>query len=211
MRHKRAFNLIAIFCLTALPFGLGFAQTTSSRHTAKKSAHQPQHDNIASSRPPAANALAQPETSAQRYAGQTAAHAQEKQVAAESVEIGDAEKNELYDKELELGKAEETKQAAFFQQNLAPNFMYVAFNGLVLSRDEILRALSHLQVSNSEIRNVRFRRLDHNVIQLAYDLFVNGDIFGQAIPHQQYATSIWIKDAGDWRLAYHQTTPAHHR
>src|SRR5947207_1357416 len=70
---------------------------------------------------------------------------------------------------------------------------------------------AHLQVSNSEIRNVRFRRLDHNVIQLAYDLFVNGDIFGQAIPHQQYATSIWIKDAGDWRLAYHQTTPAHHR
>ena len=111
MRHNRAFNLIAILCLTPLPFGLGFAQTTSSRHTAKKS-HQPQHDNIASSQPPAENALAQPEPSAQRYAGQSnAGHAQEKQVAAESVEIGDAEKNELYDKELELGKAEEDRKS----------------------------------------------------------------------------------------------------
>ena len=200
MRHNRTLTLTLIICLSTLCFAAG--QSTPIKHASKKTTHSPQAQ-IASAKAQDQNALVQPNDVINSTAMQP--------LVADTSEIGDQEKNELYDKEVELGKAEEAKQTAFFQQNLTPNFMFVAFNGLVLSKDEILHALSRVQVSACEIRNVRFRRLDHNVIQLAYDLFMNGDIAGQAMPHQQYATSIWVKEGGNWMLAYHQTTPAHHR
>jgi hypothetical protein len=118
--------------------------------------------------------------------------------------------DQLYNKENELGRAERDRDAAFFQQNLAPDFLYVAFNGLVLAKDQLVDALQHIQISSYEIRNVKFRRLGPDVMQLAYDLMMQGDAAGVPIPHQLYATSIWVRSSNDWRLIYHQTTPARH-
>lgn len=118
--------------------------------------------------------------------------------------------DELYNKENELGQAQRDHNATFFEQNLAGDFLYVAFNGLVLTKDKIVDALQHLQITTYEIHNVKFRPLGANAMQLAYDLTVQGDISGVPIPRQMYATSIWIKAGDSWRLAYHQTTPARH-
>jgi hypothetical protein len=118
--------------------------------------------------------------------------------------------DQLYNKENELGRAERDRNTAFFQQNLAPDFLYVAFNGLVLAKDQLVDALQHIQIFSYEIRNVKFRRLGPDVVQLAYDLMMRGDAAGVPIPHQLYATSIWVRSSNDWRLIYHQTTPARH-
>lgn len=118
--------------------------------------------------------------------------------------------NDLYNKENALGEAERDHNSEFFAQNLAPDFLYVAFNGLVLTKDKLMEAMQHAQISSYEIRNVKFRPLSGDTVQLAYDLFVEGAFGPLPVPHQMYATSIWMKCGNDWRLVYHQTTPARH-
>jgi len=171
----------------------GVAQTQSSSQPPSNQAAQP---SLPTDQSPTTQPPPQPSSS---------------EIAQSGAAVPDkALEDQLYNKENELGRAERDRNAAFFRQNLAPDFLYVAFNGLVLAKDQIVDALQHIQISSYEIRNVRFRRLGPEVMQLAYDLIMQGDAAGVPIPHQLYATSIWVRSSHDWRLAYHQTTPARH-
>jgi hypothetical protein len=47
-------------------------------------------------------------------------------------------------------------------------------------------------------------------VLVTYDLNINGKVAGHNLPAKQYASSVWVKPAGQWQLIFHQVTPAHH-
>jgi hypothetical protein len=48
-------------------------------------------------------------------------------------------------------------------------------------------------------------------VLLTYDLRINEKVAGHQVPQKQYASSVWVKDGGQWKLLFHQgTTPANH-
>jgi hypothetical protein len=121
-----------------------------------------------------------------------------------------AVRDALYNREHELWLAEQKHNSDFFQHYLTPDFTFVAFNGMVFTKDKVAEAVSHVDVRNVEVKNVKMHPLDNEVVLLNYDVVIDADVLGQKIPPAQYASSVWVKQGSDWMLAFHQTTPAHH-
>ncbi len=118
--------------------------------------------------------------------------------------------NILHQQEQQLATAEKRQDKKYFQQKLDDNLIYVAYNGLVFTKDKILQSLNYIDVSRYSIQNTKVRPLGINAGLVTYDLLLNGSIAGHDLPKKMYASSVWVKRGGAWVLIFHQSTPAHH-
>jgi hypothetical protein len=116
----------------------------------------------------------------------------------------------IYNQEHRLAKAEQQKNRDFFNQSLDDALIYVAFNGLVFTKQQMMRDLTYIDVSDYEMENVKVRALGSSAALVTYDLKLKGKVAGHDLPSKQYASSVWVRDGHDWRLIFHQSTPAHH-
>ena len=112
--------------------------------------------------------------------------------------------------EHKLATAEKQQDKAFFQKTLDDRLVYVAYNGLVLDKAKLLSSMKYVDVNNYSMKNLKERELGPDAELVTYDLNINGDIAGRELPQKQYASSVWLKTAGGWKLVFHQATPAHH-
>jgi hypothetical protein len=117
---------------------------------------------------------------------------------------------QIYNEEHQLASAERSQNPSFFQQKLDPALIYVAYNGLVFTKDKLVSDLGYIDVSHYGIENMKVRSLGHGAALATYDLILNGNIAGQKLPSKQYASSVWVESGGQWKLIFHQCTPAHH-
>ncbi len=131
---------------------------------------------------------------------------------ADAVEDGgpDPLRDELVRDEQMVADAQEQKNANVLRQALADDFLYVAYNGLVFTKPQIVKDLKYMDVSRYRMQNFKVRRLGSAAALLAYDLDIGGSIAGQDMPAKQYASSIWMNRSGRWVLIFHQETPANH-
>lgn len=120
-------------------------------------------------------------------------------------------KDLLYNDEQKLGAAEQKKNTAIFEQLLAPDFRQVMFNGMNLTRDQVLKDMKYIDVSHYVIKNVNYRALGPDAALLTYDLDIQASAAGKSAPSREYACSIWQRRGGRWMLVFHQTTPAGHQ
>lgn len=131
------------------------------------------------------------------------AHTQEKPVS-------DSLQDALFNEEHELAKAEKQQEKSFFEERLDDKLIYVAYNGLVLTKAKIVASLNYIDVSRYTIRNMKVRSLGPDVGLVTYDLVLNGNLAGREFPEEQYAASVWRKQSDTWLLVFHQSTPARH-
>lgn len=119
-------------------------------------------------------------------------------------------KDLLYNNEQKLGQAEENGNTQVFQQLLAPDFRQVLFNGLNVTRDQVLKEMKYIDVKQYDISNVQYRALGSDAALLTYDLDIHASAPGMSLPPRQYESSIWQRRDGQWLLVYHQSTPSRH-
>lgn len=116
----------------------------------------------------------------------------------------------LTNMEKELAQAEQQKNKRFFAQALSPQFLMVAYNGLVFTKPELLSKLAYLNVKRYAMKNFKVRPIGRAGALLTYDLDIEASAAGQHAPAKQYASSVWIREGGHWQLLFHQATPAEH-
>ena len=116
----------------------------------------------------------------------------------------------LTNMEKELAQAEQQKNKEFFDQALSPQFLMVAYNGLVFTKAELLSKLNYLDVKRYAMKNFKVRSIGHAGALLTYDLDIEASAAGQHAPAKQYASSVWIREGSHWQLLFHQATPAKH-
>ncbi|HSB75565.1 MAG TPA: nuclear transport factor 2 family protein [Terriglobales bacterium] len=116
----------------------------------------------------------------------------------------------LTDMEKRLAQAEQKKDKNFFDQTLSPEFLMVAYNGLVFTKPELLSKLNYLDVKKYAMKNFKLRPIGGAGALLTYDLEIQASAAGRHAPVRQYASSVWIRERGHWDLLFHQTTPAKH-
>jgi hypothetical protein len=116
----------------------------------------------------------------------------------------------LTNREKKLARAEQQKNKSFFEGVLSPQFLMVAYNGLVFTKPELLSKLNHLDVTHYTMKNFKVRPIGRAGALLTYDLHIQASAAGEHAPTQQYASSVWVREGGHWELLFHQATPAKH-
>lgn len=109
-----------------------------------------------------------------------------------------------------LATAEQNHDTACLQQTFADDLIYVAYNGVQLSKQRLLEGLSQLKISGYSMKNFSLKQLGPNNVLLTYDLEVKGSIMGSDLPPKSHATSIWESRGDRWQLIYHAETPQKH-
>lgn len=119
-------------------------------------------------------------------------------------------RDKLTNMEKDLAQAEQQKNKSFFDQALSPQFLMVAYNGLVFTKPELLGKLNYLDVKQYAMKNFKVRPIGRAGALLTYDLDIQASAAGRHAPSKQYASSVWVRDGHGWQLLFHQTTPANH-
>jgi hypothetical protein len=119
-------------------------------------------------------------------------------------------RDRLTNMERELARAEQQKNKNFFDRTLSPEFLMVAYNGLVFTKPELLSKLSYLDVKQYTMKNFKVRPIGRAGALLTYDLDIEASAAGRHAPVKQYASSVWVDEGGKWQLLFHQATPAKH-
>lgn len=116
----------------------------------------------------------------------------------------------IWNQEQSLAKAEKDKDRSYFEHKLDDRIIYVAYDGLVFTKSDIVKAVSYIDVSRYSIENMKVRALGSDAALATYDLVAKGSIAMHNLPDKQYTSSVCVKKGGDWLLIFHQSTPAHH-
>ncbi|HEU5451786.1 MAG TPA: nuclear transport factor 2 family protein [Terriglobales bacterium] len=119
-------------------------------------------------------------------------------------------RNQLVNNEKSLAAAQTQKKADALQRMLDPNLIFVAFNGLVFTRQQLISKIQYIDVSQYDMENFKVRQLGPGAALLTYDLRVKASVAGHSLPDKEYASSLWVRHGRDWQLVFHQETPAHH-
>ena len=119
-------------------------------------------------------------------------------------------RDKLTNMEKKLAQAEQQKDKGFFDQALSPQFLMVAYNGLVFTKPELLSKLDYLDVKEYAMKNFKVRPIGRAGALLTYDLDIQASAAGRHAPSKQYASSVWVRDGHGWQLLFHQATPANH-
>jgi hypothetical protein len=72
--------------------------------------------------------------------------------------------------EKQLAQAEQQKNKQFFDRALSPEFLMVAYNGLVFTKPELLSKLTYLDVKQYTMKNFKVRPIGRAGALLTYDL-----------------------------------------
>ncbi|HEY6273666.1 MAG TPA: nuclear transport factor 2 family protein [Terriglobales bacterium] len=117
---------------------------------------------------------------------------------------------ELIKLEVLLNDAERNHDIGSLQQTFADDLIYVAYNGVQLTKQKLLDGLGQLKISSYTMQNFSLKQLGPNNALLTYDLEVKGSILGSDLPPKSRATSIWENRGDHWLLVYHAETPQRH-
>src|SRR5689334_11305939 len=104
--------------------------------------------------------------------------------------------SQLVANEQQLADSEKKKDEQVLQQSLAEDFIYVAYNGLVLTKDKIVKSLKYIDIADSQMENFKVRQIGPDAAVLTYDLMVHGAIAGHQLPQRLYASSVWMQKGG---------------
>jgi hypothetical protein len=117
----------------------------------------------------------------------------------------------VYNLEHQLANAEKQHNKKFFETSLDNGLVFVAYNGMVFTKEKLLASMHYIDVSHYSMENFKTRALGREAALVTYDLKINATIAGSQLPAKQYASSVWVRKGSGWELIFHQTTPADHR
>ena len=114
----------------------------------------------------------------------------------------------LLDKEKSLPEAQKRKDVNFFKNITTDDFLEVAADAKVYSRDELLEALNVVELQNYSIYDAKVIPLNENAAVVTYDAIVQMSVGDEHAPRYQHVSSVWVNQGGKWLLKFQQATAA---
>ncbi|HKW27140.1 MAG TPA: nuclear transport factor 2 family protein [Terriglobales bacterium] len=114
----------------------------------------------------------------------------------------------LLGKEKSLPEAEKRKDVDFFKNITTDDFLEVAADAKVYTRDELLEALNVVDLQNYSIYDAKVIPLNENAAVVTYDAIVQMSVGDERAPRYQHVSSVWVNQGGKWLLKFQQATAA---
>ncbi len=114
----------------------------------------------------------------------------------------------LLDKEKSLPEAEKRKDLDFFKNITTDDFLEVAPDAKVYSKEEMLEGLNVVDLQNYSIYDAKVLPLTANAAVVTYDAIVQMTIGDERAPRYQHVSSVWVNQGGKWLLKFQQATAA---
>ena len=119
-------------------------------------------------------------------------------------------KQQLIGDEHALVQAEKRHDSSAFGRLLREDLIYVAFNGWVFTKKDLVSKMQYIDVDNYDPANFKVRMPSATTALITYDLKAKASIAGHQLPKSQYVSSLWVRKGKQWQLLFHQATPATH-
>lgn len=114
----------------------------------------------------------------------------------------------LLGQEKSLPEAQKRKDVNFFKNITTDDFLEVAADAKVYTRDELLEALNVVDMQNYSIYDAKVIPLNENAAVVTYDAIVQMSIGDERAPRYQHVSSVWVNQGGKWLLKFQQATAA---
>ena len=105
-------------------------------------------------------------------------------------------------------QAEQAKDLATLQHLLTDDFQQVGSEGALHDKKELLDDAKEGRLTSFTLYNFRVLPVDENTAIVSFDAVIQqpeGD--NDFAPRYQRISNIWVKQAGQWRLRFQQSTP----
>jgi hypothetical protein len=113
--------------------------------------------------------------------------------------------------EKNLIEAKKKDDSAFFKRTLADDFSLVGIDGQLLQGADAAGNLGNSDLVELTPYDIKVVQLGNTGAVVTYDAVVREtpqEDQGPA-PRYQHFSSVWVKQQGQWKLKFHQTTPTH--
>ena len=118
--------------------------------------------------------------------------------------------SQITQNERALVNAEKQHDSGTFDRLLRSDLIYVAFNGWVFTKKDLVSKMSYIDVRRYQPANFKVRTPSPHTALITYDLKASASVAGISMPRKQYVSSLWVESGGKWQLLFHQATPATH-
>lgn len=118
----------------------------------------------------------------------------------------------LISNEKSLIVAKKKDDAAFFKRTLAEDFSLVGVDGKLLEHQDAADNLGDSELVELTPYDMKVIASGDDVAVVTYDAIVREapqEDQGPP-PRYQHFSSVWVKQGGQWKLQFHQTTAAHY-
>lgn len=114
----------------------------------------------------------------------------------------------LLSKEKSLPDAQKRKDLEFFRNITTDDFLEVAPDAKVYSKDEMMQGINVVDLQNYSIYDAKVIPLTDDAAVVTYDAIVQMSIGDQHAPRYQHVSSVWVNQNGKWLLKFQQATAA---
>ncbi|HEU5336546.1 MAG TPA: nuclear transport factor 2 family protein [Terriglobales bacterium] len=114
----------------------------------------------------------------------------------------------LLEQEKALPAAEKRKDLEFFKNITTDDFLEVAPDAKVYTKDEMMEGLNEVQLENYSIYDAKVIPLNDHAAVVTYDAIVQMVVGDERAPRYQHISSVWVSQGGKWLLKFQQATAA---
>ncbi len=114
----------------------------------------------------------------------------------------------LLAKEKSLPEAQKRKDVDFFKNITTDDFLEVAADAKVYTKDEMMEALNVVDLQNYSMYDAKVIPLNDNAAVVTYDAIVQMSVGDERAPRYQHVSSVWVNQGGKWLLKFQQATAA---
>jgi hypothetical protein len=106
-------------------------------------------------------------------------------------------------------EAQKKRDLDFYKRTLTDDFVAVGTDAKVHSKDEILQDLRSTDLLEYRPYDMQVVQLNDGAAVVTYDVIIQMAKYDEDIPRYQHISSIWVKQADQWKLKFQQATAAH--
>ena len=114
----------------------------------------------------------------------------------------------LLEQEKALPAAEKRKDLEFFKNMTTDDFLEVAPDAKVYTKDEMMEGLNEVELQNYSIYDAKVIPLNEHAAVVTYDAIVQMVVGDERAPRYQHISSVWVNQGGKWLLKFQQATAA---
>jgi hypothetical protein len=100
------------------------------------------------------------------------------------------------------------KDADFFKRTLTDDFLEVAVDGHVYSKNDVLEGVHMAEVQEYSPYDAQVVPVNDGAAIVTYDCIVRMTLGEEPVPRYQHITDLWVKQGEEWRLKFQQATAA---
>jgi hypothetical protein len=100
------------------------------------------------------------------------------------------------------------KDADFFKRTLTDDFLEVAVDGHVYSKNDVLEGVHLAEVQEYSPYDAQVVPVNDGAAIVTYDCIVRMTLGEEPVPRYQHITDLWVKQGEEWHLKFQQATAA---